>query len=514
MFVFTGLFLLQAGLYSQLPPRVDLRFVGFSGNWERELFREDQAATNDFYLRLFLSAGSKGGETIYASARSGLELCIQELDKPSFHKKPERTRIQLVEKKMQDAFLKKFSIGSTFDQLFIDGSYNSYTASAATWLLLNRLGIPCEIHQVQEEVYLVAFPSGKVQEIRFPVPGNLTYQVDENVKNAFIGFLTGQKKIKEEEVEGLRREEIFKEYFYGKSLIQPGNLAGLLYMVAAFSENSQGNSRPALDLMLKSYLLNPAMRQLFYSVSLLGNSFRSADFTTQKDWDLFVIASWFVGSGVEVEEITAEYGRVTQRHLIDNGNLTLYVSMSDYMLAGIGDLNVHSGLAYIYQYEKGRYHYLKANFPEAIKYFQAAYLEKPKSLEAQTAFVTGIYTGLQGMNLVERIRKFEDWNQQFPDLSANGVYMLMYLSTLLEYFTSLYDLAETEQAEKYRYEFEKLAAEHKDVSLGANDIGEAYTAAALYYFGKGQSKKAREILLKGLELSPGNELLRYRLRSI
>jgi tetratricopeptide (TPR) repeat protein len=192
----------------------------------------------------------------------------------------------------------------------------------------------------------------------------------------------------------------------------------------------------------------------------------------------------------------------------------LYSDMSEYLLNGIGDLNVHSEIDYVYQYERGRYHYLKANFTEAVKYFQSAYLNKPRSLEAQTAFVTGIYAGLQGMNLVDRVSKFEDWNQLFPDISTNGVYMLMYLTTLLEYFTSLYDLADVGQADKYRVLFEKLAAENKDVNIPANDIGEAYTAAALYYFGKGQSKKAREILLKGLELSPGNELLRYRLRSI
>ncbi|MFN8207578.1 MAG: hypothetical protein U0T82_09255 [Bacteroidales bacterium] len=516
LFLFSlTVYLLQSnGLLAQLPPRVDLQFVTFSGPWEKTLFLEKQPRNNDFYLRLFLSAAPGSGESLYSAASARIENYLRELNTTSFQKKPEKTRIQMIQKKMQEMFLKRYSFESTFDRIFIDGSYNSYTASALTYLLLDRLGIPSEMRQQEDGVSILAFPVGKVQEISFPVPESFTFQVDENIKDAFIGFLAGQKKIQEDEGKGSHREDIFSEYFFGKAVLQPDNLAGLLYMLAGLSEARQGNTRPTMDMMLKSYVLNPAMRQWFYAVSILGNCFRSAEFKTAKDWDLFIMASWFVGSGVEVEEINAEYGRVTQRILIENGELEHYSGMSEYMLKGIADLNVHSELNYIYQYEKGRFYFLKANFSEAIKSFQAAYLEKSRSIEVQTAFVACIHTGLQGMNLAERIGKFDEWNQQFPDLETNGLYMLIYLSTLLEHFTSLYDLAEVVQAEKYRSMFEQLAAGHKDVNLPTSEIGEAYTAAALYYFKKGQSKKAREILLKGLELSPGNELLLYRLRSI
>jgi tetratricopeptide (TPR) repeat protein len=500
--------------HAQIPQNLELQYIGFSTSYQRDLFTNESINSFEKNLRYLLSVNPASGEEDFKASLNKLESSINAINTPAFDKKSDKSKVQLVNRSIQTEYLKYLSDDARFDRLFSDGAYNSVSASAIFALVFERLAIPHEIRLVADGAIVVAYPSTlKIVIDPSNIQKNLN-RMDESVKKSFLSFLSEQKKITADDEQGNQRDEIFNQYFFGEPVIRLEALASMEYMFDGIYENSRGNTRLALDQMLKSYLLKPGPRHLFYIISLLGDLYRKSNFDQSKEWDLFIITSWFVDLGVTNDQILTEYNTLTNNQLIQNSNIDLYSKMSDYILPRIKNLMLRSDLEFLYQFEKGRYYYSKANYSEAGKCLESAYLLKPKNIEIQAAFVSSVFPMISGLTAKGRVEKLEAFVHTFPDLQENGNYVHLLLLAMLDYFTLLYDNQEIETAEYYRTLFEQLVSQNKEINLGQSSIGEAYTSAALYYFRKGQNKKAREILLKGLELSPGNDLLKYRLKSI
>jgi hypothetical protein len=79
-----------------------------------------------------------------------------------------------------------------------------------------------------------------------------------------------------------------------------------------------------------------------------------------------------------------------------------------------------------------------------------------------------------------------------------------------EYF----DFENPAQGELMIKKFENLNKLYPEISISYDKTGDAYSAAAVYYFKRDNIKSAKSYLLRGLEVSPDNYQLLYRLRSI
>jgi hypothetical protein len=71
-----------------------------------------------------------------------------------------------------------------------------------------------------------------------------------------------------------------------------------------------------------------------------------------------------------------------------------------------------------------------------------------------------------------------------------------------------------QQGEKYRLTFEELAGRYPDAQPNTQLVGQAYSRAAVYFYRKGQTQKARNLIEAGLKLSPNNYELMTRKRMI
>ena len=62
--------------------------------------------------------------------------------------------------------------------------------------------------------------------------------------------------------------------------------------------------------------------------------------------------------------------------------------------------------------------------------------------------------------------------------------------------------------------FESTVSENPNYIFNRNVLGDAYSKAAVYYFKKGYSTKARSIIRTGLNYAPDNYQLKSRLMMI
>ena len=84
----------------------------------------------------------------------------------------------------------------------------------------------------------------------------------------------------------------------------------------------------------------------------------------------------------------------------------------------------------------------------------------------------------------------------------------------LSYVEELFDFNQPEKALDYMGRFEEIYDNNQEMELNYKLVGDAYSAAAVYFFKRYNKQKAKEFLEKGLRIAPDNFELRYRLNSL
>ncbi|MGC9345141.1 MAG: hypothetical protein ACP5E3_20720, partial [Bacteroidales bacterium] len=114
----------------------------------------------------------------------------------------------------------------------------------------------------------------------------------------------------------------------------------------------------------------------------------------------------------------------------------------------------------------------------------------------------------------ELVQKLETYGEELPYIAENGMFVSMQMNAYLYVVEQYFDFTEPEKGLLYLQKFEKLYTHYPGVEINHQQVGDAYSAAAVYYFKQNQLQKARHYLSRGLEISPDNYELIYRLRSI
>jgi len=107
----------------------------------------------------------------------------------------------------------------------------------------------------------------------------------------------------------------------------------------------------------------------------------------------------------------------------------------------------------------------------------------------------------------------EKYASQYESLKTNMVFnnllIMLYLGTAMDYF----DRGELTPGDEYLLKFEALHSLFPGGDLTYDLVGRAYSSAGMHYFRKGNLKKAKEYIQRGLVISPGNTALLYCLTS-
>jgi hypothetical protein len=81
-------------------------------------------------------------------------------------------------------------------------------------------------------------------------------------------------------------------------------------------------------------------------------------------------------------------------------------------------------------------------------------------------------------------------------------------------YGTAYDLGKATEGEIYKNLFEGLMAKFPDLAIDNDLLGRSYSMAAVYYFRKGITSRAKSIIDKGLTYAPNNRELLTRKRMI
>ena len=110
--------------------------------------------------------------------------------------------------------------------------------------------------------------------------------------------------------------------------------------------------------------------------------------------------------------------------------------------------------------------------------------------------------------IFEAVEIIESYSGQFRELSSNNNFVELRIKNYLLAATKSFKTNNIKRGEVFLEKFENIYTGSTDILKEEYLIGEAYSAASVYYFKRGLYNKAREYLSKGLDFAPNNKQLK------
>ena len=271
----------------------------------------------------------------------------------------------------------------------------------------------------------------------------------------------------------------------------------------------------AFEQIKKAYYLYPSSKMLAVFQFILNSTLYDSDFSQISDARFIIYLSRLIREDVvNVEMVANTFIYMSNIVLINRSDKTLYDSIYNYLMNTLGQVDVKKKIEFQYSVFRGKSYLSEYKLKEALELFQRAYELNQENLEVQTLFVSTLAYTFQNSSNEEMIRRMEDYGHKFSGLTKNGMFLSLEMMAYLAYVEESFDFGKPQRALEYLDKFENIYRDNQDLDLNYQLVGNAYSAAAVYFFKKYNKSKAKQYLERGLEIAPDNFELRYRLNSL
>jgi tetratricopeptide (TPR) repeat protein len=494
---------------------VEVDLVSFHSPDEKEIFHNHVRKAESDKFMVFIASGTLLTEAKISEAKSRFYNFLSQYKDAKFQGKKSEKKVKQIYDDLHKNFLKKYQEDASFEEIFYNGNYNSISAAGLFALAFDELAIPYKINEQQQGVYFIAYPDSESIKVETSSAQGLT-TLDEAYKQNYVDVLKNIKAISAQEASSQTTSRLFEKYYYGnQNYITALNLAGLQYLHDAQKKLEARNFEAAFAQAEKAYLLYPSQKTS-YSLLVAGtNAFQSRKQQDSLKAMQLSKLTRYSELGITSEMIQAEFNLVIQNLLFEKGKKTDILHFYNVLSNHVENVQMKLDLEYLFHFEFGRYLNSMAKFNEALKYFEKALKAQPEKAEAVNGFVTNLVGIIsESSDNLNSLRLIEKYSGLYPSLHENNVFNTMLFATYLVQIAIEFDNQTPVQGEKYKSTFEELLKKYPDVQPNAELVGQAYSRAAIYYYRKGQTPKAKNLIQSGLKISPNNYELLSRQRMI
>lgn len=225
--------------------------------------------------------------------------------------------------------------------------------------------------------------------------------------------------------------------------------------------------------------------------------------------------SRYTGLGITPDAVNGELYQVIQDLLFNKGQPEQLEAYYQALSSTIKNISTKEEIRFVYEYEKGRYAYNLERYNAALPYFENSLQLQPTNQLAQGMVISCLSmlanSRMQDEDFVARV---EQVKSRHAALAENNMFVALLAHLYLAHTAINFENGRSTEGERYRVLFEELIKPYDDLNLRSDLIGKAYSAAAIYYFRKGQSRKAQSYIDTGLKISPNNYELTVRKKMI
>ncbi|AHM61235.1 hypothetical protein D770_14905 [Flammeovirgaceae bacterium 311] len=488
----------------------------YSSAQEQKAFDELAPLTFDSQFRL-LFIGSPGADpSLQAGYARQLKEFITQLSPKVDKAKGAQKKIKLIHKEVHNTFLKKYVLVNHFADIFSKGEYNCVSATALYAFVLQQLDIPYTIQETPTHVFLIAYPASEriALESTDPQVGYMVF--DARFKTQYVAQLRKTKLISEQDYQTKGVEKLFDEMYFNNQDISLKELIALQYYNDGLYLMDEEKWESSLQQFEKGYALYPSERGGFLVFNSILLAKEKKTYADAAYIDYLIKLANIDGLDNYHDQLKGEFTLFTDDQLSNKGQTAYYDKMYHKLLGSLSDTVLVEEISYIYNFEKGRTAMSAGQFTEGLKWIEKAYQLKPEATNSMGLLLSCIGQRLNTIySLDEKTSFMEDYLKKYPALENNNILYSQLLQFYLARFGQAYELDQEKKGIQYRQIFEQAYQRKKGGTEGYildnALLGRCYSVAAVYYFRRGQTAQARQLLDKGLEVDPNNyELLQRK----
>ncbi|MCW3084932.1 MAG: hypothetical protein JWP12_2298 [Bacteroidetes bacterium] len=518
-FVFFFLVTFASSLRSQTDSIVKFSDLSFRDEEEKAAFRNYIAQSSiDNAFDLFLTPYDKGNRTDAAAAHKKINESIASLQQ-QINGKPDAKKVKLVYDQIHATFFKVYKLHNSLANIFEAGEYNCVSASALYSYAFLKLGIPHQIMQTPEHVYLVAYPEGTKIVIETTNPQVGYFEFNDKFVEKYLKYLEEGKLISKAESDSTTTTQLFNKYYFSSEKVSFNQLASLQYSNYALYKQDYKNYEDELPQIEKAYFLYPSERHQNILRATLINLVSKNEYENPEQVSNLAMLCHLNNSGdknVEAVQLEEEFNRIIRNQLIKNSNYVQFDQSFAAIYNAISDTVLKNKIAFNYHYELARLGYLNSKPQDyELPQLEASYKLNPQDADLRSIILANFVKSQEHDTdskevlgeLKAFIAKFDfaDDNTDINIVKSNCYLDLAYQSFYLE------DVA---KGENYLKLFEDLCRNKKEVVPTAGFVERAYATVATIYYKRGNTAKAKQLLKKGLEYAPDSFGLAQRIKQL
>lgn len=493
--------------------------LSFRTGFEKQTFikYQNSAASADI-IDLFLNSYTNTEGYNSAKAHEQINECITVLKKETNGLSEEKA-IKEIYKYVHKRFFKVYNLQNSFSDVFERGEYNCVSGSSMYAIIFQLLGIPYQIIELPEHVFLIAYPQTHKIFIETTIPVNGYFTFNATYVQKYINYMKDSKMISQEEYAANSANDLFNKYYFLQKGLTIHELAGIQYSNYAVYYSEKSDYEKASLEMKKAYYLAPNERHKYMLVNVLKATVNNEDYKDGKNIDNLTILCRF--NKINDKEVTNsniknEFERVMHTQLISQSDNGLFERSYNSIKSSISDTVLQKEIAFLYHYELARLGY--NNFKDKdyqTEHLSKAYAANKKDMDLQQLIMASLVRQVEINSSVPNIMKLlKEYDEKFDFLTEHAAFNSVKGNCLLELAYQHLMMNEIAKGEKYISEFENLCSKDKDIKASDRFVERAYSTAATYYFKKGNKTKTKQLLKKGIEYAPENFGLKIRLNQL
>ena len=465
------------------------------------------------YFSVFHAVDFEGTTGDVNSRKSQFEAFSKEFYTDKFTSSKASKQSKLIFNGVHDEYFDKYKLGAGFYEIFESGVYNCATASVLYGLMLEDLGIPYQIKVMPAHVYLIMYPDKEAIKLETtnPLKG---YQItDDKAKREYVKFLRDAKMISEKEYETQSVNQLFETYYYDHSDIKLVEMIGILYYNYGLMQFEEQKWELAFNEFEKAKVFFNEERVEFMLMASLVNYLSVQEQLKYEDLKYVLKIAKYSKVESHRKNVIAYFNSYINEKLIDNGDAKSMIEAYYYVEANLTDTTLLNEIAFNYNFEMGRHYYAKGKYDASNDFFGKALKEKPNNINVQGAFIESLGIKLEHLEVDSAIKVVTNYWEEFPTLHSNAQFSSLINTAYLIGALNAFNINQISYGEECLESFEYHYEHSQTNALNIELVAETYSTIAVYYYGKGQYKSAKNYINKGLKYAPNNYQLNRALQS-
>ncbi|MCZ8355903.1 MAG: hypothetical protein O9340_14275 [Cyclobacteriaceae bacterium] len=484
----------------------------FQSNFEKDAFKYINQPGFEPVFNLMLADGKLLNETDVERNRVSYFKILDEI-KIKIADKSESKRAKIFISTLKDKYLLQYNKEADFESIFAAGKYNELTATMLYTLGLDYLNIPYQIIIEPANYFVIAYPASNPLRID-SAPSSIVFtSISNEYINQYVQSLRNQKVISEKEFKSKSTRELFDAYYYGMAgQIKLENLISLYYLNTVEKLLGEQKKLQAFEASEKALYISQNARALYFTTNLIAETLLSIPDKNLKHAELLGKLTRYKPEGYSNDVAVGEFLQAGEKLLISGNKKKEYDNYFTKLLSFTYQPKLNEELTTFYHAQYGDYFSQLGEHDSAFFRYDKAISLNKENQNIHLAFIRSLYLlgdqSFTSKTFHERVLASRNKHAQ---LSNYKQFQQLVGSVLLIQATEAFQSNKPSVGEGILKQFENDKALHV---TQMSTIGTAYSAAAIYYFQKNQTQKARDVINRGLLISPDNFELKQRKRMI